>query len=192
MKKKNLSKKRNNKSKEKKINTNENKNSNKIKKNKEKCKKKKELTNFLLKLYQILENPEYKKIITWIDNEKGFIIENLYDFTENILPKYYRHKNYSSFVRQLNMYDFHKKKNLENKFIFHHENFIKDKKDLIKKIKRKNKRNLIEKEIKEEYPLEQQKNKETLIGFSTRKISEKTICKNTRNKKKKKRKENES
>jgi heat shock transcription factor 1 len=171
---KNLSKKRNTKSKDKKINPYENKISSKNKKNKEKSTKKEELTNFLLKLYQILENPEYNKIINWIDNGKGFIIENLYDFTENILPKYYRHKNYSSFVRQLNMYDFHKKKNLENKFIFHHENFIKDKKDLIKKIKRKNKRNLIEKEIKEEYPLEQQKNKETLIGFSTRKISEKT------------------
>ena len=171
---KNLSKKRNTKSKDKKFNPYENKISSKNKKNKEKSTKKEELTNFLLKLYQILENPEYNKIINWIDNGKGFIIENLYDFTENILPKYYRHKNYSSFVRQLNMYDFHKKKNLENKFIFHHENFIKDKKDLIKKIKRKNKRNLIEKEIKEEYPLEQQKNKETLIGFSTRKISEKT------------------
>ena len=72
------------------------------------------------------------------------------------------------------MYDFHKKKNSENKFIFHHENFIKDKKDLIKKIKRKNKNELIEKEIKLEYPLEQQKKKETLIGFYTRNQREKT------------------
>ena len=129
----NLSKKRNTKSKDKKINPYENKNSNKNKKNKEKSTKKEELTNFLLKLYQILENPEYNKIINWIDNGKGFIIENLYDFTENILPKYYRHKNYSSFVRQLNMYDFHKKKNSENKFIFYNENFIKDKKKNKKK-----------------------------------------------------------
>ena len=130
---KNLSKKRNNKSKEKKNNTNENKNSNKIKNKKDKCKKKGEIKNFLFKLYQILENPEYKNIISWIDNDKGFIIENVYDFTENILPKYYKHKNYSSFVRQLNMYDFHKKKNSENKFIFYNENFIKDKKKNKKK-----------------------------------------------------------
>ena len=171
---KNLSKKRNTKSKDKKINPYENKISSKNKKNKEKSTKKEELTNFLLKLYQILENPEYNKIINWIDNGKGFIIENLYDFTENILPKYYRHKNYSSFVRQLNMYDFHKKKNSENKFIFYHENFIKDKKDLIKKIKRKNKKELIENEFKEEYQFEQQKNNETLIDFYTRKQREKT------------------
>ena len=72
------------------------------------------------------------------------------------------------------MYDFHKKKNSENKFIFHHENFIKDKKDLIKKIKRKNKKELIENEFKEEYQFEQQKNNETLIEFYTRKQREKT------------------
>ena len=79
--------------------------------------KKEENPNFLLKLYQILETPEYKDIIQWSDNGKSFIVKNLHDFTENILPKYYKHNNYSSFVRQLNMYDFHKKRNNQNKGI---------------------------------------------------------------------------
>ena len=105
-----------------------------------KYKKKSEYPNFLLKLYQILENNEYKDIIEWSNDGKYFIVKNLHDFTENILPKYYKHNNYSSFIRQLNMYDFHKRKGNPNENIFEHKNFIKDRKDLLKLIKRKSKK----------------------------------------------------
>ena len=106
----------------------------------EKYKKKSEFPNFLLKLYQILEKEEYKDIIQWGENGKFFVVKNVHDFTEKILPKYYKHNNYSSFIRQLNMYDFHKKKSSQNEHIFHHQNFIKDQKDLMKSIKRKSKK----------------------------------------------------
>ena len=106
----------------------------------EKYKKKSEYPNFLLKLYQILENKEYKDIIEWSIDGKYFIVKNLHDFTENILPKYYKHNNYSSFIRQLNMYDFHKRKGNPNEHIFEHTYFIKDRKDLLKLIKRKSKK----------------------------------------------------
>jgi hypothetical protein len=106
----------------------------------EKYKKKTDCPNFLLKLYQILGNDEYKDIIHWSEDGKYFIVKNLHDFTENILPKYYKHNNYSSFIRQLNMYDFHKRKSSPNEHIFEHKNFIKDKKELLKLIKRKTKK----------------------------------------------------
>ena len=106
----------------------------------EKYKKKSECPNFLLKLYQILENDEYKDIICWGKDGTYFLVKNLHDFTENILPKYYKHNNYSSFIRQLNMYDFHKRKSNLNEHIFEHKNFIKDKKELLKLIKRKTKK----------------------------------------------------
>ena len=106
----------------------------------EKYKKKCDCPHFLLKLYEILENKEYKDIIHWSEDGKYFIVQNLHDFTEKILPKYYKHNNFSSFIRQLNMYDFHKKKSSQNEHIFHHNNFIKDRKDLIKTIKRKSKK----------------------------------------------------
>ena len=106
----------------------------------EKYKKKCDCPHFLLKLYEILENKDYKDIIHWSDDGKYFIVQNLHDFTEKILPKYYKHNNFSSFIRQLNMYDFHKKKSSQNEHIFHHNNFIKDRKDLIKTIKRKSKK----------------------------------------------------
>ena len=107
---------------------------------KDKYKKKGEYPNFLLKLYQILENESYKDIIHWTEDGKYFIISNLHDFTEKILPKYYKHNNYSSFIRQLNMYDFHKKKSGQNEHVFHHQNFIRNRKDLLKLIKRKSKK----------------------------------------------------
>ena len=81
--------------------------------------------NFLLKLYKILETPEYSDIIHWDDTGRYFLVKNLHDFTENILPKYYKHNNYSSFVRQLNMYDFHKKRSNQNEHIFQHKLFCK-------------------------------------------------------------------
>ena len=106
----------------------------------EKYKKKSECPNFLLKLHQILENEQYKDIICWGEDGSYFVVKNLHDFTENILPKYYKHNNYSSFIRQLNMYDFHKRKSSPNEHIFEHKNFIKDKKELLKLIKRKTKK----------------------------------------------------
>ena len=107
---------------------------------KDKYKKKGEYPNFLSKLYQILENESYKDIIHWTEDGKYFIISNLHDFTEKVLPKYYKHNNYSSFIRQLNMYDFHKKKSGQNEHVFHHQNFIRNRKDLLKLIKRKSKK----------------------------------------------------
>jgi uncharacterized protein (UPF0305 family) len=106
----------------------------------EKYKKKSDCPNFLLKLYQILEKDEYKDIIEWGEEGTYFIVKNLHDFTEKILPKYYKHNNYSSFIRQLNMYDFHKRKSNPNEHIFEHKNFIKTKKELLKLIKRKTKK----------------------------------------------------
>ena len=105
--------------------------------NKGKYKKKNIFPNFLLKLYNILENDECKDIIQWGENGKYFVVKNIHDFTEKILPKYFKHNNYSSFIRQLNMYDFHKKKSNQNEHLFHHKNFIKGQKDLMKEIKRK-------------------------------------------------------
>ena len=51
------------------------------------------------------ENAEY---IKWSEDGKFFIIyrKNLNAFENNILSKYFNHRNYNSFHRQLNLYNF--------------------------------------------------------------------------------------
>ena len=80
--------------------------------NKKLFKLEKKKKTFLSKLYDILNNTTYKKIIYWNKEGKGIIIANIYEFSNMVLPKYYNHSNYSSFVRQLNLYGFHKSKGL--------------------------------------------------------------------------------
>eukprot|EP00729_Bicosta_minor_P020404 gene20404-27282_t len=46
--------------------------------------------------------------ITWADDGCSFWVSNIEQFARDILPIYYKHNNYASFVRQLNMYGFHR------------------------------------------------------------------------------------
>ena len=95
---------------------------------------------FLLKLNEILNNNSYANFINWSENGKFVVVKDLNELSKKVLPKYFKHHNYSSFVRQLNMYNFHKvKTNLNsNEQIFQHNKFIKGiSVEKIKRIKRK-------------------------------------------------------
>ena len=63
---------------------------------------------FLRTLYKILEDEKYPDIIGWSYSKDSFQIKQLDSFSSIVLPEYFKHKNYSSFIRQLNMYGFHK------------------------------------------------------------------------------------
>lgn len=125
---------KNNKQKQKKeMETNQNKThpekrQKKIKKNKS--------NNFLLSTYKMLQDETNQKIVRWKKTKKSFIITDP-EKISSILPKYFKTKNFASFVRQLNLYGFRKIKNLENLDEFGHELFMQDNLENIKKIKRK-------------------------------------------------------
>jgi hypothetical protein len=57
--------------------------------------------NFLMKLYQILETPELSNTIEWGENGKFFKVKNITEFTEKVLPRFFKHNNFASFVRQV-------------------------------------------------------------------------------------------
>ena len=84
---------------------------------------------FLLKLYEILNDEQYNKIIHWSQNGSYIVISNVYALTKKILPIFFNHQNYSSFVRQLNMYNFHKIRTNpdKNEQYFIHESLNKNK-----------------------------------------------------------------
>jgi seryl-tRNA synthetase len=80
-------------------------------------------------------------MIHWSKQGNTFIIENIERFERELLPLYFRHNRYQSFVRQLNMYDFHKIRNgdyyCDNKSEFGHEEFYQGNVEAIHHIKRK-------------------------------------------------------
>jgi len=52
-----------------------------------------------MKTYEILENPVYQDIICWNKEGNAFIVKKVNDFSEKVLPKYFKHNNFASFVR---------------------------------------------------------------------------------------------
>ena len=62
--------------------------------------------SFLKKLNSLLEQKENTKYISWYEDTNIIIIKKIDEFSEKILPKYYNHKKFPSFNRQLNLYHF--------------------------------------------------------------------------------------
>ena len=83
-------------------------------------------TSFLIKLYTILKNNRYSDYIQWSKDGLSIIIFNQNEFTKKVLPHFFKHHNFSSFVRQLNMYNFHKIKTIKkNEQKYMHDEFHK-------------------------------------------------------------------
>lgn len=56
----------------------------------------------------MLEDPKNGQLISWGHSSTAFIVHRPLVFSATLLPRYFRHKNYSSFLRQLNLYGFSK------------------------------------------------------------------------------------
>ncbi|KKA26684.1 hypothetical protein TD95_001638 [Thielaviopsis punctulata] len=64
-------------------------------------------TAFIHKLYNMLEDSSIQHLISWSSSADSFVMSPSADFSK-VLSQYFKHTNISSFVRQLNMYGFHK------------------------------------------------------------------------------------
>ena len=98
---------------------------------------------FLQKTYLLVDvsgskqNKDFKDIVSWGEEPCTFVISDTNRFAREVLPQFFKQNKMSSFVRQLNMYDFHKRTSNVNKHIFHHPCFERGNEALLANIKRK-------------------------------------------------------
>ncbi|XP_043935485.1 heat shock factor protein 4 [Protopterus annectens] len=101
---------------------------------------------FLTKLWTLVEDPETNHLICWSASGTSFHVFDQSRFAKEVLPKYFKHNNMASFVRQLNMYGFRKVVNIEQSGLvkperddteFQHLYFLQGHEYLLEHIKRK-------------------------------------------------------
>lgn len=102
--------------------------------------------NFVTKLYQMINDPKSAHFIAWTELGTSFVVSNVGEFSRSILGSHFKHNNFSSFVRQLNMYGFHKINRTPRAqrtstdaqtWEFSHHKFLRGRPDLLDEIKRK-------------------------------------------------------
>ncbi len=64
--------------------------------------------------HSFLDESKNTELIRWSDDGNSFIVLDEDEFARRLIPELFKHNNYASFVRQLNMYGFHKKVGLSD------------------------------------------------------------------------------
>ncbi|XP_076912665.1 heat stress transcription factor B-2b-like [Bidens hawaiensis] len=94
-----------------------------------------EKTPFLTKTYQLVDDPSSNEMVSWNDHGNAFVVWRPDEFARDLLPKYFKHNNFSSFIRQLNTYGF--RKIISDRLEFAKDYFIRGEKSLLLEIHRR-------------------------------------------------------
>ena len=76
--------------------------------------RRKAIPPFVQKLSSFLDDGRNTSLIRWSEDGNSFIVVDEDEFAKKLIPELFKHNNYASFVRQLNMYGFHKKVGLSD------------------------------------------------------------------------------
>ncbi|XP_002982987.2 heat stress transcription factor B-4 [Selaginella moellendorffii] len=90
---------------------------------------------FLTKTFHLVDDSSTDDVVSWSEDGTTFIVWRPPEFAKDILPNYFKHNNFSSFVRQLNTYGF--RKIVSDRWEFANEYFRKGQQDLLCEIHRR-------------------------------------------------------
>ena len=126
---------------------------------------------FLKKLIAMLENKDYEKYICWNKEGKVIIIKDEKKFSEIVLPNCFSHNNFSSFVRQLNLYNFKGKRHKDGKLRYENIHFYKNiSNEEIENMEEKDSKTKKSKLIRKNNKIQNIENPENIINISNEKI----------------------
>ncbi|KZS94724.1 winged helix DNA-binding domain-containing protein [Sistotremastrum niveocremeum HHB9708] len=94
----------------------------------------------------MISDTKSAQFISWTEHGTSFVVNNVGEFSRSILGAHFKHNNFSSFVRQLNMYGFSKINRTPRAqrasadaqtWEFAHPKFLRGRPDLLEEIRRK-------------------------------------------------------
>ena len=91
---------------------------------------------FPVKLHAILSRPDLSNIISWREDGAAFIVHHPKAFASNVLPCYFDHNNYSSFLRKGRGWGFRRIKSGPDTGSYYHQLFHRDQPHLALRLKR--------------------------------------------------------
>ncbi|OEL22480.1 putative heat stress transcription factor A-6a [Dichanthelium oligosanthes] len=90
---------------------------------------------FLAKTFELVEDPATDGVVSWGAARNSFVVWDPHAFAAGLLPRRFKHANFSTFLRQLNTYGFRKVS--PDRWEFAHADFLAAQRHLLTNIRRR-------------------------------------------------------